>query len=291
MPRRRDEGFANPSAFHRAHGNVLQVRIKRRQSSGHRRCLAERRVHAPRSRVHHLRQLVRVRRFELGQRPMLEQHFRQRKIGGELGQHVLVGRRQSRGGLAQRGKLHFLEQDLAELPRRRKIKGLARKLVRPLLQFPRLVAELATLRGEQRTVDHHSFALHAIQDLAHRNFNRGVDVVELRVRRDERMKMAMELQRDIGILGRIRGGLIQRDLVEVDLLRALARHFSVRERLDAEMPPREIVHVMRTVRFEHVRLEQRVVRDAGENEPVIGKHVLIVFEILAELSLCGVGEP
>ena len=103
--------------------------------------------------------------------------------------------------------------------------------------------------------------------------------------------MAMELQRDIGVLGRIRGGLIQRDLVEVDLLRALAGNFSVGERLDAEMPPREIVHVMRTVRFEHVRLEQRVVRDAGENEAVIGKHVLIVFEVLAELSLCGVGEP
>ena len=31
------------------------------------------------------------------------------------------------------------------------------------------------------------------------------------------------------------------------------------------MPPREVVEVVRPVRLEHIRLEQRVVRDAGED--------------------------
>ena len=73
------------------------------------------------------------------------------------------------------------------------------------------------------------------------------------------------------------------DLVEADLLRALAGDLGVGDRLHVEMAPREVVHVVRPVRLEHVRLEQRVVRDAGERDAVVGEHVLVVLEVLPEL--------
>ena len=44
-----------------------------------------------------------------------------------------------------------------------------------------------------------------------------------------------------------------------------------------------LVEVVRLVRLEHVRLEQRVVRDAAQRDAVIGEHVLVVLQVLAEL--------
>ena len=82
-----------------------------------------------------------------------------------------------------------------------------------------------------------------------------------------------------------------RHLLERDAIGALARHVVVRDRLDVQVPPREVVHVVRLVRLEHVRLEQRVVRDAAEREAFVGKRVLVVLQILAELLLRRIGEP
>ena len=53
MPRRRDERLADPTPLGRAHRDVLQIRIARREAPGHRGRLAERRVHAPGARIHH----------------------------------------------------------------------------------------------------------------------------------------------------------------------------------------------------------------------------------------------
>ena len=101
----------------------------------------------------------------------------------------------------------------------------------------------------------------------------------------------MQLQRDVGILGRIRGRILDAHLVEADLRRALAGDLGVGDRLHVEMAPREVVHVVRLVRFEHIGLEQRVVRDAGQREAVIGEHVLVVLDVLPELLRRGIGEP
>ena len=51
------------------------------------------------------------------------------------------------------------------------------------------------------------------------------------------------------------------------------------------MPPREAFHVVRLVRLQHIRLEQRVVRDALEHEAVIGERMLVVLQVLPELLL------
>jgi hypothetical protein len=101
----------------------------------------------------------------------------------------------------------------------------------------------------------------------------------------------VELQRDVGVLGCVRARVGDAHLVEFDLLRAATADFGVRDRLDVEMPPREVVEVVRPVCLEHVRLEQRIVRDAAQLQTVIREHVLVVFDVLPHLLARGVGEP
>jgi hypothetical protein len=105
------------------------------------------------------------------------------------------------------------------------------------------------------------------------------------------MKMAMKLQRDVRILGGILARAVDVDLVEFDLLRALSSDIGVRDRLDVQMPPREAVHVVRTMRLEHIRLQQGVMRDAPQLDPVIREHVLVVLDVLADLALRRIGKP
>ena len=48
---------------------------------------------------------------------------------------------------------------------------------------------------------------------------------------------------------------------------------------------------MAHVAFEHVGLEQRVVRDAPQGDAVVGEHVLVEFDVLAELPVRFALEP
>ena len=147
------------------------------------------------------------------------------------------------------------------------------------------------MRGKQRRVEHDAVALHVVQDFAHRHFDRRVDVVELGIGGDARIQAAMELQRDVGVLGRVGRRIGDAHLVELDLLRALAGDLGVGDRLDVQVAPREIVHVVRTVRLEHVGLQQRVVRDAAKHETVVREHVLVVLDVLAHFLARRVREP
>ena len=53
----------------------------------------------------------------------------------------------------------------------------------------------------------------------------------------------------------------------------------------------EIVHVVRLVRLDDIRLEQRVVRRARQHDAVIRERVLIVFDVLADLLVLVARKP
>jgi hypothetical protein len=57
------------------------------------------------------------------------------------------------------------------------------------------------------------------------------------------------------------------------------------------MAQREAVHVVRAVRFEHVRFEQRVVLDAVQRDAVVREHLRVVLQVLADLLAVGRFEP
>ena len=114
---------------------------------------------------------------------------------------------------------------------------------------------------------------------------------EFGVRGEARVEQAMKLQGNVGILGRIFGRALDSDLIEADPVRALPRDLVVGDRLHVEMTPRQAVHVVRTIRFQQVRLQHRIVRDPGERDTVVGEHVLVILDVLPELRRARILEP
>ena len=78
--------------------------------------------------------------------------------------------------------------------------------------------------------------------------------------------------------------LFQRHLVETDLFGALAGHFLEGDGLDPQMAHRQVVHVVLTVAFQYIGLQQGIVRDAVEFDAMVGQNVFVVFEVLADLA-------
>ena len=83
------------------------------------------------------------------------------------------------------------------------------------------------------------------QHLAHRHLDRLVDARELLVGGDLRIQRLVQLQRDVGVLGRVLGRALDVHLLEADPLRALAGHLVVGDGLQAEVALGERVHVVR----------------------------------------------
>ena len=94
-------------------------------------------------------------------------------------------------------------------------------------------------------------------------------------------------RRDVRILGAVLAGGLQFRLRRNRSVYAPAADLFVMDRRQPEMALRQIVHVMRLVAFQHVRLQQGVVGNAGQRNAVVGEHMLVVFEILAHLELAG----
>src|SRR6266571_2815698 len=101
----------------------------------------------------------------------------------------------------------------------------------------------------------------------------------------------VDLQCDVGVLGGVRRRPRDIDLLEGNALYAGAGHLVVGEGLHAEMAGGKAVHVVTRVALQHVGLEQGVVGDAPQCDAVIGKHVLVVLDVLSELFVPRALEP
>ncbi len=166
VPGRRDEGLANAAPFDGTDRDVLQIGVVAGQPSGHRNRLGIGRVDPAGCRVHHQRQFIGVSALQLGQRTVLEQPGRQRIVGGQFGQHLLVGRRRAGGGFLLHGQAELLEQHIADLLGRAHVEGLAGQRIGLLLELDHAFAELLALRGQRLRIDQHALALDSLQDHA-----------------------------------------------------------------------------------------------------------------------------
>ena len=96
----------------------------------------------------------------------------------------------------------------------------------------------------------------------------------------------MDLQRDVRVFGGIGPGLLERHLVEGDLLGALAGHVLEVDGLAAEELQRHVVHVVaRADGVEHVGLEHGVEAHAPQRDAGAGEHAHVVLQVLADLGL------
>ena len=219
-------------------------------------------VHAPGARVHHQRQLVGVGGFELGQAAIFEQQLRQRIIERQFLQHFFVGGRRA----ARRFFLHrqsmLVEQDFLHLLGRVEVERLPGRLVG--LRFE-LAAFSRPARGsaDRAAAVSSSTPLRSIVNSTsmHRHFDVAVDRSPVCCpARSAGTASGASCSVMSASSAAYSVARVEIDLVEADLLCALARDFVVGDGLDAEMAQREVVHVVRLVAFQHVGLQQRVVR-------------------------------
>ncbi len=146
-------------------------------------------------------------------------------------------------------------------------------------------------RREQFCVDQDAVALHPEQHFPHRHFDRAVNVVELGVSRQRRVQHLVQAQRDIGVLRRVIGGAFDRHLLEGDAVCALAGDLIVGDGPHVQVSRRQVVQVVRPVRLDDIRFQQRVVRDSGECKALVGEHMLVVLDVLAELLPLWIRKP
>ena len=289
--RRRNKGFADAAAFGGAHGNVLQIRIVRGQAPGDRHRLRVVGMHAAGGLVDHLRQLVGIGRLQLGHAAVFQQHFRQRVILGQLLQHFFVGRWCASGGLLDDRQLQLAEEDFADLLRRAEVELAAGQFIGLLLELHQAGPEFARLLVQLLDVDQHAVALDLLQHDLGRQLDLFVDMGQAGILEHVRQHGLVQAQGDVGILGRVFLGALELHLVEADHVGALAAHVHERNRGVAEVAHRHRVHVVRLVRFEHIRLQQGVVHDALQRDPMVVEDVHVVLQVLAQLGLGRIFQP
>ena len=96
----------------------------------------------------------------------------------------------------------------------------------------------------------------------------------------------MQLQCDIGILGRIFRGPIHVHLIEGDFLRALAGELFEVDGLDAEISHGARIHIVtRRDAVQDVGLQHGVEALTIERDAVVGQHVRVEFKMMAEFRL------
>gem|GEM_PF-3119453 len=167
--------------------------------------------------------------------------------------------------------------------------------MRAFLEFEQALADLVALLRQQPGIDQDAGTLHAEEHVAHRYLDLFVDPPQAGVAVDLRLELLLQAQAEVGVLGGVGCRLVDRHLLETDLLRALAAKRFVGDRLQPEVAAGELAEVVPAdavaARFEDVGLEQRVVPHAGEADAVVGEDVLVVLQVLADLRLCRVFEP
>ena len=94
--------------------------------------------------------------------------------------------------------------------------------VRLLLQCQHAPAQVGGLPAQLVHVDHHAVGLHALEHRHQRDLDLAVDALQRRLGRELRPQRAMQAQGDVGILGGVARGVVQRHVRERDLLGALA---------------------------------------------------------------------
>ena len=241
-------------------------------------------MNASRVLVDLLGQLVGIGRLEFGDAAVFENQLGQRIRCGQLLEDIFRGRRLSGRRLAHHRQAELAEQDLLQLLGRVQVERAARFGVRLRLQLQHARRELGALRLEKSPVHQHAGALHAIQHRHERLLDGLVEILQARQRFDLRPKRAMQPQRDVGVFRGIVRGAIHVDLIEGDLLRALARDIFVVNGLDSEILLGRRIHVVAGGHaVEHVGLQHGIVSLPAQRDAVVRKDVRIEFEMMPEL--------
>jgi hypothetical protein len=201
-------------------------------------------------------------------------------------QRFLIGRRLPGRCLHHCRQLQFLEQQCAHLLGRIEIEGAPGEFRGVLLQYQHAPAQVHRLPPQLVHVDHDAVGLDALEHRHQWDFNLAIHAFQRRFTRQLRRQHAMQTQGDVGILGGVAGGVVERDLRERDLLGALAGDIGVLDRVVAQIPPGQRIHVVATgAGVPDETFEHGVVSVTSHFDAVATQHVQVVLAVLAEFFL------
>ena len=105
----------------------------------------------------------------------------------------------------------------------------------------------------------------------------------------------MQAKAQIGIFCAVFGGLLDSDLIKADLAGTFAAQVFIGDGFEPQMASRQLAEVVAAnavlAGFKYIGLEQGIVRDAGQRDTVVGKNVLVVFEVLPDLGVLSAFQP
>ncbi len=241
------------------------------------------------TRVDLLGQAVGVGALELAHGAVLHDHLGQLEVLlGQFGEHCLGGGRLAGRGLAQNRQAELVVEDRAELLGRAEVEFLPCQVVCLALQGDHLLAQFAALDAQQVGVDQRAVALDPRQHRYQRHLDVGQDPGQGRDRLQLLPQGLVQAQGHVGVLRRIGPGLFDGDLVEGQLLGALAGDVLETDGAVAEVLQGQAVHVVASGGgVQHIGLEHGVVgyapqRDGGAG---IGQDIDVVLGMLADLEL------
>ncbi len=281
-----DEGLADLAALLGAHRDVLQVGIGRGQPAGGGAGHVVGGVDAPVVGVDLLQQRVGIGALELGELAPVEHAGGQLVLARQLLENVRAGGvGAGLAGLGAAGQLQLVEQHLAQLLGRADVEGMAGQSVDLLLQLDQARGEIGRQALELGLVDLDALFLHVGQYGDQRPLAAFVDRGHA-FADQPRLQLPPQPVGDVGVLGRIGHGLLQRHLLEGDAGAAGAGDFVVGNRLVLEEEFGELVHAVPVLAaFEHEGQQHGVVDrfhvDAGT---LTAKHLEVVFHVLTDFQ-------
>ena len=282
-----DEGGADLAPRLGADRDVLQVRFRRGQPAGRRRGERVAGVHPAGLRVHVGLERVGVGRFQLRELAPFEQQLRQRvPFRRQILEHVRAGRPLPGRGLAGAGQAHLAEQHVADLLRRAGRELLAGDLLDLGLEPGERLGEIARQPRQDLPVDGDAAHLHAGDHVDERALEAVVDL-GAPLGGKARLEEQPQPERHVGLLGRIRGRLVDRHAVEADGgLAGAGDRLEVDGRVP-EVAVGELGHGVAgkavTAGVEHVGDEEGVV-DGRDIDAVALQHHPVGLDVVADLE-------
>ena len=128
-------------------------------------------MHPPANRVDHQRQFVGIGGFQLRQTTVFQDHFRQRIIQRQLGQHFLIGRRSTARGLFQHRQLLLFIQNGLQLLGRGQIERLFCQFMGLHFKLAEALGQLNGVSSQNVRIDQHPGAFDMGKHRQQRHFN------------------------------------------------------------------------------------------------------------------------
>ena len=288
--RRGDKSFTDTATFRCFHRNVLQIRVVARQTARDRHGLRVMRVNTAGFWVGQLGEFVGVGSLELGKPSVLQDFGGQRVVFCQLFQHLFVRGRRATWRFFDHWQAQFGEENLANLLGTAQIERLARQSMGIGLQLQDAHAQFTTLFGKDRPVNQHAVALDAVQAFAAVDFEL-IDKAQLVMGCQLRPQHLVHAQGLVGVFTGVSRRLVNVHLVELDLVRALAAQIFKRGAAALQVPVGKARQPVRLVDFQHVALQHGVVRITLHLNAVVGKHMAVVLDVLAELAPGRIFQP